>query len=70
MFKIEYNIKHMDSVENRLAKILADAEAAALQILAEAAASGNYAAIDRAKAISEQLKGLGDGVDRQSEGDA
>ncbi len=67
MFKIGYNIEYMASVENRLAKILADAEAAALQVLAEAAASGNYAAIDRAKAIAEQLKALGAGVDRKSD---
>ena len=63
---IDYNIREMDSVENELAKILADAEAAALNVLAEAAALGNYAAIDRARAIAEKLRAIREGVDRKS----
>ncbi len=56
----------MNSVENRLAKILVDAESAALKVLAEAAASGNYAAIDYARGIAKKLRAINEGVDRKS----
>lgn len=55
----------MNSVENTLAKILTDAEAAALEVLAEAATLGNYAAIDRARGIAEQLRAIGEQVVRK-----
>jgi hypothetical protein len=55
----------MDSVEKRLATALADAETAVLKVLAEAAASGDYAAIDRARVIAEKLRAIHEGVDRK-----
>ena len=55
----------MNNIEDRLAKILADAEASALMVLAEAAAAGNYAGIDRARAFAEKLRDIGAGVDRK-----
>jgi len=56
----------MNSVENTIAKIIADAEAAVLKVLAEAAASGDYAAIDRARGIAEKLRAIGEGVSQKS----
>ena len=48
----------MNDIEKKLAKVLADAEAGVLEVIAVAAASGDYATIDRARAIAESLKDI------------
>ena len=55
----------MNSVENRLANVLAEAESGVLKVIADAAVSGDYAAIDRARAVAEKLRDIIDGVDRK-----
>jgi len=55
----------MVRAENKLAKVLADAETAVLKVLAEAAASRDYVAIDRARVIAEKLRAIREGVDRK-----
>ena len=48
----------MNDVENRLATILSTAEARILEVIADAAANGDYAAIDRARAMAERLRDI------------
>jgi hypothetical protein len=45
-------------MEKKLATVLANAEAGVLEIIAAAAASRDYAAIDRARAIAERLRDI------------
>lgn len=48
----------MHDMEKKLATVLANAEAGVLEIIAAAAASRDYAAIDRARAIAERLRDI------------
>ena len=48
----------MNDIENRLAAILSTAEAQILEMIAEAAAAGDYAAIDYARAMAERLRDI------------
>lgn len=58
----------MNSVENSLSKILTDAEAAVLKVLSDAAAAGDYAAIDHARALAEKLRNLHQGLGKSDIG--
>ena len=49
---------YMNDIEKKLATVLADAEAGVLEIIAAAAASRDYATIDRARAIAERLRDI------------
>lgn len=48
----------MNDVNKTLATVLATAETGVLEIIAVAAASGDYAAIDRARAVAERLRDI------------
>ncbi len=48
----------MNDLEKKLAMVLATAEAGVLEVIAAAAASGDYATIDRARAIAERLRDI------------
>ncbi len=48
----------MNDVNKTLATVLATAETGVLEIIAVAAASGNYDAIDRARAVAEKLRDI------------
>ncbi len=52
----------MNDLEKKLATVLATAEAGVLEVIAAAAASGDYAAIDRARAIAEKLRDVSRGM--------
>ncbi len=49
---------YMNDVNKTLATILATAETGVLEIIAVAAASGDYDAIDRARAVAERLRDI------------
>ena len=48
----------MNDLEKELTTVLANAEASVLEVIAAAAASGDYATIDRARAIAERLRDI------------
>ncbi len=48
----------MNDLQKKLAMVLATAEAGVLEVIAAAAASGDYATIDRARAIAERLRDI------------
>ena len=48
----------MNDLNKTLATVLATAETGVLEIIAVAAASGDYAAIDRARAVAERLRDI------------
>ena len=48
----------MNDLKKALATVLATAETGVLKIIAVAAASGDYAAIDRARAVAERLRNI------------
>ncbi len=48
----------MNDLEKQIATVLATAEAGVLEVIAAAAESGDYAAIDRARAIAERLRDI------------
>lgn len=53
----------MNDVKKTLATVLATAETGVLEIIAVAAASGDYAAIDHARAVAERLRDINKDMD-------
>ena len=54
----------MNDVKNRLAIVLADAESGVLEVIAAAAASGDYATIDSARAVAGKLRDIIRNIDK------